>query len=214
MTKLLKTAAIAAIITGFGVSANALDVTAPLSEPGFGVEMIEGATAQQTTDGLPILSEDARIGVARMDGGRLIPAPHGEVYDWQLLRKRTDRNIEVMNAGDYLKYIPEIPFNGVDTDNKIDEIRLTAANEGYSHVIIYGVGPDAYKTSLGGKTAQQAGLKPKPSGKALNGAKAVALLIDSHTGDVLGAAKTDNVAYNIGYLVDDVEQVLENLSQI
>ena len=214
MTKLLKTAAIAAIITGFGVSANALDVTAPLSEPGFGVEMIEGATAQQTTDGLPILSEDARIGVARMDGGRLIPAPHGEVYDWQLLRKRTDRNIEVMNAGDDLKYIPEIPFNGVDTDNKIDEIRLTAANEGYSHVIIYGVGPDAYKTSLGGKTAQQAGLKPKPSGKALNGAKAVALLIDSHTGDVLGAAKTDNVAYNIGYLVDDVEQVLENLSQI
>lgn len=212
MTKLLKTAAIAAIITGFSASANALEVTAPLSQPGFGVEMIEGMTIQQTTNALPTLGEDARIGVARMDGGRLIPTPHGEVYDWQLLRKRTDLNIEVMNAGDYLKYIPEIPFNGIDTDNKIDEIRLTAANEGYSHVIIYGIGPDAYRTSLGGKTIQQAGLKSKVKPEDWDNAKALAILVDSHTGDVLGAAKTDNVAYNIGYLVDDVEHVLAQLS--
>jgi len=63
-----------------------------------------------------------------------------------------------MNAGDYLKYIPEIPFDGVDTDNKIDEIRLTAANEGYSHVIVYGMGADAYWSSIGGKALAETGL--------------------------------------------------------
>ncbi len=44
-------------------------------------------------------------------------------------------------------------------------------------------------------------------------AKAKALLMNAHTGEVLGAAKADNVTYNIGQLADDVERLLKNLQR-
>ncbi|WP_418152108.1 hypothetical protein AB8615_07915 [Litorimonas sp. RW-G-Af-16] len=143
---------------------------------------------------------------------RLIPTPYAEEFDWKMLNKRADLNIEVMNAGDYLKYIPEIPFQGIDTDNKIDEIRLTAANEGYSHVIIYGMGTDAYWASFGGKALRETGLTIDPNCDSWDKAQAKALLVDSYTGEVLGAAKADDVTYNIGYLADDVETLLTRLT--
>jgi len=212
MTKLLKTAAIAALITGFANSASALEVTNPMEVPGVGIEMVEGQQLYDKTAAAPVLSMDAKIGVARLDGGRLIPTPHTEEFDWKMLDKRADLDIEVMNAGDYLKYIPEIPFHGVDTDNKIDEIRLTAANEGYSHVIVYGMGTDAYWASFGGKALRETGLTVHPDCTSWDQAKAKALLVDSYTGEVLGAAKADNVTYNIGYLADDVEVLLGRLT--
>ena len=211
MTTLLKTAAIAALITGFANSASALELYAPQS-----------AEAKITTTAMtakPVLDLKAstRIGVARLDGGRLIPAPHDEEFDWELLGRRVAKTsgakIEVMNAGDYLKYIPEIPFHGIDTDNKIDEIRLTAANEGYSHVIIYGMGADAYLSSFGGKALERTGLRLEHDCVSWQAAKAKALIIDSFTGQVLGAATTDDITYNIGKLADDVERVMDGLSR-
>ena len=98
-----------------------------------------------------VLPGDATIAVARLDGGRLIPTPFAEAFDWALLAKRTGATIEPLSAGAALDYVPEIPFHGVDTDNKIDEIRLAAVGEGYSHIIVYGVGPDARWASFGGK---------------------------------------------------------------
>jgi len=153
-----------------------------------------------------------RIAVARLDGGRLIPTPHGEEFDWKMLNKRTDFDIEVMNAGDYIKYIPEIAYGEYDTDNKIDEIRLTAANEGYSHVIVYGMGADAYWSSFGGKALAETGLTVHEDCDSWDEAKAKALLVNAHTGEVLGAAKADDITYNIGYLADDMERVLSVLS--
>lgn len=212
MTTLLKTAAIAALIIGFTNSASAMELYAPQSAK-------TKITTAALTAAKPALTLNGstRIGVARLDGGRLIPAPHGEEFDWQLLgrrmAKRSGAKVEVMNAGDYLKYIPEIPFHGIDTDNKIDEIRLTAANEGYSHVIIYGMGADAYLSSFGGKALERTGLSLKHDCESWKAAKAKALIIDSFTGQVLGAATADDVTYNIGKLADDVERVMDTLSQ-
>ncbi len=242
MTTFLKTAAIAALITGFANTAHAgspyafqdddyLAMVAPAAEQTITPATTRSAQAWSTHIGDDEIAEleatfelkatlkteetikvAPRIAVARLDGGRLIPTPHGEEFDWKLLNKRTDFDIEVMNAGDYLKYIPEIPFDGVDTDNKIDEVRLTAANEGYSHVIVYGMGADAYWSSFGGKALAETGLTVHKDCASWDEAKAKALLVNAHTGEVLGAAKTDDITHNIGYLADDMERVLSVLT--
>ena len=221
MTKLLKTAAIAAIITGFANSAQAFELFTTLDAPTAAYELVDSALPNHLPRDVAKpaleLKSDTKIGVARLDGGRLIPTPFGEEFDWELLSRRTAKTsgatIEVMNTGDYLKYIPEIPFHGIDTDNKIDEIRLTAANEGYSHVIIYGLGTDAYWASFGGKALERTGLKVDADCASWDGAKAKALIVDSFTGKVLGAATADDITHNIGKLADDVERVMTELTR-
>jgi hypothetical protein len=221
MTTLLKTAAIAALITGFANTANAGSPTAfaddaylAMVEPaviatphGGSAELRQAAFIAQEK-----LTEKNRIAVARIDGGRFIATPHNEVADWTFLDKRVDVKLDVMTAGDHFKYLPGIDFQGVDTDNKIDEIRLTAANEGYSHVILYGLGADAYWSSFGGKALSETGLTVHEDCNSWDEAEAKALLVDTHTGEVLGAAKADDVTHNIGYLADDMERVLNALT--
>ncbi len=205
MKTLLKTATIAALMTGFANSAHALSVTDALNPSGITIESDGVATSE------PVLTRSAKIGVARLDGGRLIPTPFGEEFDWELLSRRTSANIALLSAGDYLKYIPEIPFNGVDTDNKIDEVRLTAANEGFTHVLIYGLGSDAYLSSFGGRALRETGLIVGENCKSWDQANAKALLVNAYTGEVLGAATAENITYNIGELADDVERLLKAL---
>lgn len=221
MKTLLKTAAIAALITGFANSASAGSPTAFADEDylamvtpakvttphGGSAELRQAEFLQREK-----LAADSRIAVARVDGGRFIPAPYGEEIDWAFLDKRVDVKLDVLSAGDHFKYLPEIDFQGVDTDNKIDEIRLTAANEGYSHVILYGMGADAYWSSFGGKALNETGLTIHEDCVSWDEAEAKALLVDTHTGEVLGAAKADDVTYNIGYLADDMERVLKTLT--
>lgn len=214
MTNLLKTAAIAALITGFANTAFAQtphNGSAELRQ----IEMIEGGSAEARQ--AKTLIEDSltradKIAVARLDGGRLIPTPFGEEFDWELLDRRVDHNIELLPTSSFLKYIPEIALDGQDTDNKIDEVRLMAANEGYSHVIIYGLEADAYWSSFGGKALSETGLTFHEDCASWDGAKAKALLVNAHTGEVLGAAKADDVTYNIGKLADDMERVLTTLT--
>jgi len=219
MTTLLKTAAIAALITGFANTANALELYAPQNVTTVSVEQTAShVVPSDITQPALKLTASTKIGVARLDGGRLIPTPYGEEFDWELLSRRTAKTngakIEVMNAGDYLKYIPNIPFHGIDTDNKIDEVRLAAANEGYSHVIIYGVGSDAYLSSFGGKALERTGLTIDKDCASWKAAKAKALIVDSFTGEVLGAATADDITYNIGKLADDVERVIDGLTKV
>jgi len=208
MRQFLKAAAIASLFTGFANQANALTTTEALDITGVNFETLE-SEAQMSADNQ--LTHSAKIGIARLDGGRLIPTPFGEEFDWELLSRRTTANISLLSAGDYLKYIPEIPFNGVDTDNKIDEVRLTAANEGYSHVLIYGMNTDAYLSSFGGKALNETGLTVHEDCESWKSAKAKALLVNAHTGEVLGAAMADDITFNIGELADDVERLLKKL---
>ena len=97
MTTLLKTAAIAALITGFANTAQAgtpyafqsddylamVEPVKTITPDSASVETLQFAALEQ--DGF---SETSRIAVARIDGGRLIPTPYGEEFDWQLLDKR------------------------------------------------------------------------------------------------------------------------------
>lgn len=215
MTKLLKTAAIAAIITGFANTAFALTPHDGSAEARQMDTLHNGSAEDRQVDTLKSdkLTRDDRIAVARLDGGRFIATPHEEAVDWQFLDKRTDLNIEVMSAGAHFKYLPEIDFQGAkDTDNKIDEIRIAAANEGYSHVILYGLEADAYWASFAGKALSETGLTVHEDCASWDGAKAKALLVNTHTGDVLGAAKAENVEFNIGQLADDMERVLTTLT--
>ncbi|WP_026941914.1 hypothetical protein [Hellea balneolensis] len=211
---LFKTAAIATLITGFANSASALEVTNPLLAPGAAVELFDGPTLSETTYNSPIIEASAKIAVARLDGGRLIPTPYGEEVDWEMLDKRMSADIELMNAGDYIKYIPEIAYPGQDTDNKIDEVRITAASEGYPYVLIYGVGPDATWASFGGKALRETGLSVKDGCDSWQKAKAKALLVNAFTGEVLGAATAENVEFNIGELADNVGDLVKSLSEV
>ena len=213
MTKLLKTAAITALITGFANSASALEITNPLIAPGAAIELFDGPVLSDTFEKPPVLTQNAKIAVARLDGGRLIPTPYDEEVDWTLLNKRISTNIELMKAGDYIKYIPEIPFQGQDTDNKIDEVRITAAAEGFSHVIIYGVGPDASWSSFGGKALRETGLTVHDGCGSWQKAKAKALLVNTYTGEVLGAATAENIEFNIGELADNVGNLVTKLTE-
>lgn len=208
MTHLLKAAAIAALFTGFANNAHALTTTEALDITGTNFETLEQEAKMASEN---YLTHSAKIGIARLDGGRLIPTPFGEEFDWELLSRRTTANISLLSAGDYLKYIPEIPFQGVDTDNKIDEVRLTAANEGYSHVLIYGMDTDAYLSSFGGKALNETGLTFHEDCVSWENAKAKALLVNAHTGEVIGAATANDITHNIGELADDVERLLKKL---
>ena len=222
MKTLLKTAAITALITGFANTAFAGSPTAFADEDYLAmVEPVKTITPHNGSAELrqaafleqEKLNATSRIAVARLDGGRFIPTPYAEEADWKFLEKRVDVKLDLLSAGDHFKYLPELDFQGVDTDNKIDEIRLTAANEGYSHVILYGMGTDAYWSSFGGKALSETGLTIHDDCASWDEAEAKALLVDTHTGEVLGAAKADDVTYNIGYLADDMERVINALTE-
>ena len=213
MTKLLKTAAITALITGFANSAAALDIGDQLNAHTPVIELFDAPVLTEVKVQSPTLEKTAKIAVARLDGGRLIPTPYGEEVDWKMLDKRTEADISLMTAGSYLKYTPEIPFQGQDTDNKIDEVRITAAAEGYSHVLIYGVGPDASWASFGGKALRETGLTVQDGCESWQKAKAKALLVNAYTGEVLGAATAENIEFNIGELADNVGALVTKLTE-
>ena len=193
-------------------SANALEIATPADIDGTPVSLFERVELDRDPVPRVTLKSGATIGVARLDGGRLIPTPFVEEQDWLFLNRRTDHSIRQLGSGNYIKYIPEIPFDGQDTDNKIDEIRLTAANEGMDYVIIYGVGPDARWASFGGKALVETGLTVDHDCDAWKAAKAKALLVDSYTGRVLGAATADNIDFHIGELADRVGELITALS--
>lgn len=160
----------------------------------------------------PQLSSEATIAVARLDGGRLVPMPYEEQIDWTFLNRRVSTSILPMDDLDYIEYLPEHEFNAAETDNKIDEIRLAAANEGVNYVLIYGIGPDAHWSSFGGKALSETGLTVKPDCTAWEQAKAKALLVDSFSGRVLGAVTADEIDYNIGQLADRVGVMINDLT--
>jgi len=214
MTKLLKTAAITALITGFANNAAAFEVTAPFENQSATVELFDTPVLTEAKVETPSLEQNARIAVARLDGGRLIPTPYGEEVDWKMLDKRSKADISLMSAGTYLKYTPEIQLQAQDSDNKIDEVRITAAAEGFSYVLIYGVGPDASWASFGGKALRETGLTVHDGCKTWQKAKAKALLVNAYTGEVLGAATAENIEFNIGELADNVGDLVTKLSKV
>lgn len=162
---------------------------------------------------LPRFASDTTIAVARLDGGRLIPTPYGEVEDWEFLDRRIGAKIVQLGASAHIAYIPELPLSTSQSSNNIDEVRVTAANEGFEYVLIYGVGTDATWSSFGGKALVETGLTVAPDCAAWEEAKAKALLVHSRTGYVLGAVTADDIEFNIGQLADRAEKLITHLSR-
>ncbi len=215
MKKLILGAAIAAMMSGTigSTSAHALEANFWVSKYFSQLDIVKSLELTATPEAvMPTLSKDTKIAVARLDGGRFIPTPHAETVDWKFLDKRLSANIVEMDASKYYQYIPEIPFQGQDTMNKIDEIRLAAANEGFDHVLIYGVGPDASWASFGRRALSETGLTVHEDCKSWEDAKAKALLVDSFSGEVIGAVTADDIEYNIGQLADRVGDMILDLS--
>jgi len=217
MTTFLKTVAITALLTGFASSASALEILDPLSVPGYEAELFDGQAISELNLEAPALPKTAKIAVARLDQGRMVPVTYGEETDWALLDKRSNIDVSMLSYGDYLKYVPATELHIADSYNGIDEVRMTAAMEGYSHVIIYGTGRDANWNSFGSRDIDFTGLTMDP---AMVGTKVIwkkskakALLVNSFTGEVLGAVSTDNLDYNIGELADNVENLMTKLSK-
>ena len=154
----------------------------------------------------------SRVAVARMDNGQLIPTAHGEVVDWEFLDRRVETEFVQLTSTNYSRYIPETEFDAPDSDNKIDEIRMTAAGEGFDYVLIYGVGKDANWANFGGKSLKETGLTIDENCASWEQANAKALLINSHSGEVLGAATADNIEFHIGELADRVEVLVRGLA--
>ena len=217
-TKILKTAAIAALITGFANSASALDIINPLTVPGSEIELFDGQALSQTTPKTPILPSSAKIAVARLDQGRMITTTYSEESDWKLLDERTDVDVSMLSYSDYLNYVPAVPLHIADSYNGIDEVRMTAAMEGYSHVILYGTGRDAAWNSFGSRAIEETGLTMDPSLPGTDviwkKTKAKAILVNSFTGEVLGAVSADNQGHNIGELADNVDRLMIQLSEV
>ena len=160
MTTLLKTLTItligAAAMAGFTTSASALDIINPFSVPGYEIELFDVPALSETAEA-PTLPKTAKIAVARLDQGRMIPTPYAEETDWKRLNKRSEMHVSMLSVSDYLKYIPAQPLHIADSDNRIDEVRMTAALEGYSHVILYGTGRDAAWNSFGSRAMEHTG---------------------------------------------------------
>lgn len=213
MTSFLKAAAVAAIITGFAAPALAMDLT-PLSERPYITTLFDTAAAPLPTKAritlAPRLSSDARIGVVRVDRGRMITLPFNEAESWERLDSALPQRLIPVTAGAYLNAVPNIPMDGQDTDNKIDEIRLAAVDSGLDYVLIYGIFNDAYFASFGGKHLRETGLSVAFGSPAWQGGDAKALLVDSYTGEVIDAAVTWRP--DMGALTDAVADIISTHS--
>lgn len=141
----------------------------------------------------PSLSFPARIGIARIENGRLTSVPVDEAYVWQ------DMTIEL--GADYGEFVPVSPMitsmvqaprgeNGLRTSSLVDDIRRGSARQHLDHVLIYEVNAKSTKQSNGLRLADLTilGLYVLPSRDVKIDASASAMLIDVRNGYPYGSA--------------------------
>ena len=199
MKSILKTAAITAILTGFANTAQAIDFT-PITETG-SVQMLHtsylapsfgggGMISPSHTENLAIKSAPAKIAIARLHKGRFLPLPNQEAPDWAMLNNDSGAIFSPLSASPHFDILPEVPQNGVDSDNKIDEIRLTAAVQNQDYVLIYAVNDGASWGRFGDRDLDATGLLYDDASEAERDGDAKALLINAYSGEVVGAVTT------------------------
>ncbi len=158
-----------------------------------------------------VLKTGAKIGIARIDKGRLIFAPNVELRDWAYLDRRSAFNFAPVSPAANIKTLPEIPMDGRDSYYQLDEIRMTASTLGMDYVLFYGEGADARAGSFGGKSMYETGLIVKDDTPAPGG-DAKAILVNTYTGEILGTVVTDDVEFSVGDLTDKVEALINTLA--
>ncbi len=211
MTTLLKTTALT-LISAFtiGTNANAMSAQTGLN---IGTLIVrEAALTKVEAEPVftPTINLSAKIGIARIDKGRLIYAPSVELRDWAFLDNRSAANFAPVSPAALIKNLPEVPMNGKDSDNKLDEIRMTASDLRMDYVLIYGMGNDAQWGSFGGKAMSDTGLVSKSDAISPRG-NAKAILVNTYTGEIYGTITSDKVEFSIGDLTDKAEIMINEL---
>ena len=208
MQKLFKaTSIIVATTAVFGFNTSALTFELPIQEHMKVVSDFETSVQSEKEAAFNI---NAKIGIARLDKGRLIPAPLGELADWGFLDKRSVANFEPISPAAVIKNIPEVPMGGRDSDNKLDEIRMTAADLKMDYVLVYGMGKDAQWGSFGGKALMETGFQIDENTVSPR-AGAKALLVDTYTGKVFGEVTSEEIEFGVGDLTEKVDALVEEL---
>ena len=201
--------ALASFALGFATPADAF-------EPGdmrpFSFAAVPEALAVSATAPSQALAEGARVAVARMELGRLIALPHAEAERWGDVAARTGVELAPLAPGAYLNAVPDIAFDCHDTDNKLDEVRLAAVDEGFDAVLVYGMGEDA-ASGFARRRAERTGWRLAPRGARSTtaieaGAHSKAVLVEARTGRVLGARVAGRQDRHIGTLSDAVAEML------
>lgn len=214
-TSIFKAALSAAIITGFAAPAQAQLSEAIVNEFSgrtvVPIDLYDGVpTDLGITPAISRLPGDAVIGLARLDKGRMIAIPYQEADDWTAMSSHLSQELRSLTPAAYLGAVPNIAMDGQDTDNKIDEIRLAAVDSGLPYVLIYGIFDDAHFASFGGKALRETGLSVPYGSPSWQRGDAKALLVDSYSGDVLGAVTT--WAPDMPSLTAEVGQMIDSLS--
>jgi len=200
----------AAAICATSLNANALLYEAPINDMSFvNAPSINTLTSMDK----PVIDLGAKIGVVRIDKGRLITAPVRELSYWSFLDKRSRANFVPVSPAALLKNLPDVPMDGRDSDNKLDEIRMTASDLRMDYVLIYGMGKDAQWGSFAGKSMMETGFII--DGDAISprgGAKA--LLVNTYTGQVYGTVTSEEVEFGVRDLTNKVETLVNELGTI
>jgi len=208
MQRLIKATSLIAIATAtIGFTANALTFELPIQEH---MKVVSDFESHVQTEKKAAFNVDAKIGIARLDNGRLIPAPLGELADWGFLDKRSVANFEPISPAAVIKNIPEVPMGGRDSDNKLDEIRMTAADLKMDYVLVYGMGKDAQWGSFGGKALMETGFQIDENTVSPR-ASAKAFLVDTYTGKVFGEVTSEEIEFGVGDLTEKVDALIEDI---
>ncbi len=147
----------------------------------------------------PKLNPGVKIGIARLDKGRLISPPFDEEAYWQHLGAHLPINMAILTAKEHIKILPGIPMDGRDSDNRIDEIRISAMAQGMEYVLIYAFGEDAKEGMFGQNKIFETGLVfDKNDNVLLKSASAKAVLVNSYSGEVLAAFITTDTLFPTG----------------
>ncbi len=213
MMKLLIATALTAVVFAAKTSAFSprTNETDARQEPSVQVQEQAALTKPFAPRAMPILKPDATIGIARLDKGRLIAAPYSELRDWASLDLRSSLTFAPVSPAALIGNIPSVPMmGGRDSDNKLDEIRMTASDLRMDYVLIYGMGADAQWGSFAGKALVNTGfiidgdmISPQASAKAM--------LVDTYNGKVYGTLTSDNIEFGVGELTDKVEALINTL---
>lgn len=206
MKTLLKSVALTALITGF---ANTATANAPLSTN------IQPASYTHISidDVNAALPRATKIGIARLDEGRLITLPYSEATDWTTLNARGATQFIPVSASLYLTNTPDIDLNGQGSTNIIDQIRMTARDQGLDYLVIYGRGADANYASLGNVALRETGLSVQYGSQAWQRGDTKALLVDTYSGDVLGTVTTSlSVDFDISRITGSVFDIVDILT--
>ena len=209
MMKLLIATALTAVV--FTANANALKATNPIRND---MKIVQEASLSVPFEAklkAPTINIDSTIGIARLDKGRLIYAPMAELRDWAFLDKRSGATFAPVSPAALLKNLPEVPMGGRDSDNKLDEIRMTAADLRMDYVLIYGMGKDAEWGSFAGKAMANTGFIVSDN-EISPRAPAKAMLVNTYTGQVYGTVTSDEIEFGVGDLTDKVETLINSLT--